>query len=380
MNGVQTQERDGPRTAPVRVFISVSREDYIFLGPLAKHLSSLVASELVALWSPADVRPGDDAREISRRELDRATAMLLLVSADYLADESCWHHQFQYAANRVSSGSLRLIPIRVRPVDLTGTSLQRFSPLPLDGRAVTEWPNADSVWTHISEQLRAALALSALGIRTPSNAQDLGSAVEDFAYEQVTPESVAHPVQNRARIRASLFISILAAATAAAVYLLSNGAFKAHGQVWHERKGTPILGAAVLLVGHDCATHTGVEGAFDLRCDLRGYSRLVNPRIRIRLPGHEEYCSAVSLLPDDHSSVVTIDDECNAKVGPAVPSIPIPSSTTSVVEIPSPAPATTGAAALSGAAPSVGSVPASAPRRRPAACNCEPGDPTCPCE
>lgn len=62
--------------------------------------------------------------------------------------------------NRHESGSARVIPIILKPVDWQETPLMLpgIQALPRDAKPITTWPNRDLAWKDVVDGIRAAAA------------------------------------------------------------------------------------------------------------------------------------------------------------------------------------------------------------------------------
>ena len=70
---------------PIEVFFSYADEDEPLRQELEKHLSLLLRQELITGWHHRLVAPGTDWTRAVDEHLERASIILLLVSADFLA-------------------------------------------------------------------------------------------------------------------------------------------------------------------------------------------------------------------------------------------------------------------------------------------------------
>jgi hypothetical protein len=147
---------------PADVFVSYAPEDTQLWNDLEKHLAGLLTREVIATWSAAKVRAGDDWQQVAGEHLDSARLILLLLSADFFASQQL-----------VASTRARVIAIRVRPFDWDAVPLPaHVTVLPTDGKAVTTWQNPELAWVEVAAAIRGVV--TALGPRpvaqsTPHN-------------------------------------------------------------------------------------------------------------------------------------------------------------------------------------------------------------------
>jgi hypothetical protein len=137
-----------------RLFISYAHEDEGLKRVLISHLSSLNRQGLIEIWEDRRVLPGGNVHEAIKTNLDLVEIIVLLVSADFLASEYCYSVELKRAIDRHRSGNARVIPIIVRPVDWSGTPFSDLAALPIDGKAVSTFDNADEAWLGVAQGIR----------------------------------------------------------------------------------------------------------------------------------------------------------------------------------------------------------------------------------
>lgn len=99
---------------------SYSREDSDLRKELAKHLSSLRRQGVLEDWSDEQIRPGEEWSEEIERQLRQADLVLLLISPSFINSHYCYEVELPIAMERHEQGLARVVPIRIRPVHLTG--------------------------------------------------------------------------------------------------------------------------------------------------------------------------------------------------------------------------------------------------------------------
>ena len=146
--------RPGP--GPLQVFISYSGSevDASFRDELIKHLKPLqrAAPPLIAL-DAGDAEAGQDPARAAAAGLDAAHAILLLVTADYLASDVCWDVHVAEAMRRHDAAEARVIPVIVRSCNWQSMPFHRLKPLPSQGKPVDTWDNRDSAWLDVAQGL-----------------------------------------------------------------------------------------------------------------------------------------------------------------------------------------------------------------------------------
>jgi cellulose biosynthesis protein BcsQ len=155
----RTIERSGlpMRKQPIRVFFSYSHRDRPLVDELLLHLSPLVQEGLIEDWSERIIPPGSGWREAIDAHLQQAEVVVLLVSADFLASDYIRSSEMSLVLERQRRAEVLVVPVLVRPVDLTGP-LSEFQMLPSGARPVTTWKNRDEAWANVTRELRRVLS------------------------------------------------------------------------------------------------------------------------------------------------------------------------------------------------------------------------------
>jgi len=89
------------------------------------------------------------------QQLNTADIILLLISANSLADDTCYNLEIQRAIERHQAGEAQVIPILLRLVDWAGAPFSQLEVLPKNHQPVTTWANQDEAFREIAEGIRA---------------------------------------------------------------------------------------------------------------------------------------------------------------------------------------------------------------------------------
>lgn len=144
---------------PVRVFVSYAQQDEPLLRKLETHLASLKRQGAISTWHNRRIAPDTISTEVIDEQLEQASIILLLISADFLASDYCYQVEMQRALERDEAGLARVIPIIMRPVDWKGAPFSHLQALPTGARPVTDrrWQNQDEAFTDIAHGIRRTL-------------------------------------------------------------------------------------------------------------------------------------------------------------------------------------------------------------------------------
>ena len=103
------------RAARQSVFISYSHSDREYLDRLLVHLKPLEKDGLIDLWVDTRLRPGDRWKKEIEKALGKATAAILLVSADFLASDFITDNELPPILRSAEMKGTRIIPVIVKP-------------------------------------------------------------------------------------------------------------------------------------------------------------------------------------------------------------------------------------------------------------------------
>jgi len=181
---------------PVEVFCSYVHEDEDWLRKLETHLSLLQRQGLLSLWHDRLISPGTDWAQAIDTRLERASVILLLVSADFFASDYCYGVELKRALERQEVGEALVIPILVRPVDWTNAPFAHLQVLPTNAIPITMWPDADLAFTSITTGIRQAL--EGLPLSASSNSPVIFPAIETISH----PHNPIFPGRERELIEA----------------------------------------------------------------------------------------------------------------------------------------------------------------------------------
>jgi tetratricopeptide (TPR) repeat protein len=150
---------------------SYALEDAAFWKELHKHLLPLQQRGL-SMWGMRDVPVGHARAAMLPAALDRADLILLLLSPDFLASFECFHVEMRLAMERSAEGNARVLPVLVRPVDLSEVPAGALRPLPENARPVTLWPNRDAAFLNIARGVKRVVEELTARARGTSLAQE----------------------------------------------------------------------------------------------------------------------------------------------------------------------------------------------------------------
>jgi energy-coupling factor transporter ATP-binding protein EcfA2 len=144
-----------PQGQPIAVFFSYASKDEALQNELAKHLNLLERQGIITSWNSRQILPGDEREQVINQQLNTANIILLLISSDSIADNTCYDLEITRAMERHQAGEAHVIPILLRPVDWASAPFSQLDVLPKNREPVTTWDNRDEAFREIAEGIRA---------------------------------------------------------------------------------------------------------------------------------------------------------------------------------------------------------------------------------
>jgi hypothetical protein len=138
----------------LRVFLSYHESDAALKQQLDSHLIALKRGQLIEVWSDEEIKLGQDMSEATRKQLQRADVVLLLVSASFIACDEIWKTEVEQAMARREQGTI-VVPISLRPCDWEGLPFAKLQGLPRSGQPITSYPDLDLAFMEVARELRA---------------------------------------------------------------------------------------------------------------------------------------------------------------------------------------------------------------------------------
>ncbi|MEL6635473.1 MAG: WG repeat-containing protein [Bacteroidota bacterium] len=140
----------------INIFIAYTSTDRSFLEELKVHLSVLERLGLVdKVWYNGLVEVGSDWEATVHDALHRSDIILLLVSADFIASDFCYHQEMKQAVRLHEEGRVRTIPIIVRPCLWERAPFAELEVLPRNGLPISssDWAHADEPYVQITRTI-----------------------------------------------------------------------------------------------------------------------------------------------------------------------------------------------------------------------------------
>ncbi|MCR9052297.1 MAG: TIR domain-containing protein [Phaeodactylibacter xiamenensis] len=154
-SGKQSDAATTPEStpAPLRLFLSYAEADQDLKNRLDNHLTALKRGNLIDLWSDEQVLAGHDWGAETKRNIQDADIVLLLVSASFIASEHIWKSEVEKALARRREGVI-VVPVALKPVDWEGLPFAGLQGLPRSGKPVTTYNDLDLGLLEVAKGVR----------------------------------------------------------------------------------------------------------------------------------------------------------------------------------------------------------------------------------
>ncbi len=136
------------------VFYSYAHEDEQLRNQLNTHLATLERLHLIVGWHDRDIRAGTEWEHEINRHLNTSQVILLLISAHFIASDYRYSIEMKRALERHEAGEAHVIPILLRPCDVSGTPFSFLQMLPTNGEAITSWSDLDAAFLDVEQGIR----------------------------------------------------------------------------------------------------------------------------------------------------------------------------------------------------------------------------------
>lgn len=151
---------------PKKIFISYVQDDLLHRQNIEKQLKIWVRSQKITIWHREMLQPNEVVTSKIAEELANAELLIVLLSADYLADDFVYQHELSPI---LAQQNKILAPILVRPCMWQDTLPQDSVILPKPDKAVSEYDDDEDVaWLAIVNVLREVVENGASRIALPA--------------------------------------------------------------------------------------------------------------------------------------------------------------------------------------------------------------------
>jgi serine protease AprX len=160
LNVQQSPDEKALEPGPLRLMCSYSHRDTQLWEELDVALSPLKRQGLIETWFDGRILAGDEWKGEITKNLEQADIIILLVSAYFMASDFCYSIELTRALERHEEGSVKVIPVLVRPTDWSDSPFSKLQALPQNNERqlvpVTKWDDQHEAWSLIAKGIRLA--------------------------------------------------------------------------------------------------------------------------------------------------------------------------------------------------------------------------------
>ncbi len=147
------QAAPGGTLAPPLLFWSAALADEPLRVALVHSVLALPGGNRLQQGIERAASLGTEPRRQVREQLALARIIVLLVSADYLADDILYQDELLPAIERHDSGSAIVVPVLLGPCLLAETPLSRLQVLPQSGTPISVWPVPELALQEVAQRI-----------------------------------------------------------------------------------------------------------------------------------------------------------------------------------------------------------------------------------
>lgn len=149
-----------PPNSPFRLFISYAREKEAVKDRLKINLAPMKRTGWAEVWDDREISAGADWREEIEAAMDKADAAIFLLDEYFLASDFCMDVEVATILQRHRDKGVLIFFIvadscRWKDFDF----ISKHKVIPLDGRPITKYKPYSEAYTHITDEIKNALAL-----------------------------------------------------------------------------------------------------------------------------------------------------------------------------------------------------------------------------
>ncbi|MBL9007599.1 MAG: CHAT domain-containing protein [Myxococcales bacterium] len=166
-----------------RIAVCFAPVDKRYLERLEDQLKPLAQRGTIGFWHSAKIEIGAEVAKVRRENIERADVIVLLISADFLAD---FDDLLKLALAQQLRGAV-IVPVMLRATFLADEQLLAMARLPADGKPLSPRKDEDQAWVDVVQAIMAKVS--------GSSSQDKGPKEHD-----------AIPKDDRASVLKLLFL------------------------------------------------------------------------------------------------------------------------------------------------------------------------------
>jgi len=154
---------------PKRIFIGSAPDDVGHVATLKKYLKLYERQNLIQVWDEGQVNAGDLRQNRIEQELHNAEIILLLFTANLVAEDFIWGTPMNQVLEKVRRREVQLIPILVSPCPFADTPFAAYAAVPERNKPISSYSNKDEAWNLVVEQIKRSIQQAPSSTPEPTN-------------------------------------------------------------------------------------------------------------------------------------------------------------------------------------------------------------------
>ena len=140
---------------PIDIFIAYAQQDKDLLDRFRKQLSTAERIGLVDAWHDGEIEVGTNRADATRKAMESAEIIVLLLSADFLASEHLYEEEMMRALELSKAGKAAVLPVLLKECAWELTPLANLKMLPPNSIPVTDehWKHPDRAFKKILNEI-----------------------------------------------------------------------------------------------------------------------------------------------------------------------------------------------------------------------------------
>jgi tetratricopeptide (TPR) repeat protein len=198
-----------PVKRPLKLIYCYADKDKELRDTLDEHLSNLEEQKLIETWHDEKVSAGTEWEREIDDHLRVADIILLLVSAHFFASDYWYHKKIIPILEMHKEGTVRVIPIILRPVHWKNAPFSKLRALPSGAKPVTKWEDPHDAYENIASSLHQIVnELQALQEKSDNSSKEKNYEEARKLSLQASPNENDHSHQSYSPANKDVAISL----------------------------------------------------------------------------------------------------------------------------------------------------------------------------
>lgn len=139
--------------APVKLFISYAKEDEAYKQDLVNRLKPFKRNGDIEDPDDQEILTGEVWEEKEKEAIEAAHIIIFLISPDFIHSDYLNDVHLAQALEHYRQGAVVIVPIIIRPVDLSMLPISKFQALPKNAKPISTWGIRDKAWLEVQREL-----------------------------------------------------------------------------------------------------------------------------------------------------------------------------------------------------------------------------------